>query len=111
MMRLNAKIVCAAAMVLAACAGTLPEVSPAAVQRASALWPGIGDERLSAGRTLFIAKCSGCHSLPQPSLYSGDDWKVKLDEMAARAKLSREETEQIYQYLFSTAKQTSAARQ
>ena len=109
-MRLTGKIICAAAMVLAACAGTLPEVTSSAVQRASARWPGIGEEQLSAGRTLYVAKCSGCHSLPQPSLYSGDEWKTKLDEMAERAKLSRGETEQVYQFLFATAKQSSAAR-
>ena len=99
----------AATMFVAACAGSLPDVSPSTVQRASAKWPGIDESRLTSGRTLYITKCSGCHSLPQPSLYSGDEWKVKLDEMAARAKLTQEDKEQVYQYLFSNAKQQSSS--
>ena len=53
----------------------------------------------SKGEELYYEKCAGCHRLYQKSELSVDEWKVKLDEMAKRAKLDDEEKRLVLTYL------------
>jgi hypothetical protein len=54
---------------------------------------------LSAGRDLYIAKCSGCHSLHLPQQYTAATWDTILTNMNPRAKVNPKEAEQIRAYL------------
>lgn len=57
--------------------------------------PGITMERLSAGKKIYILKCSGCHALKNPSLYSVDKWEPILQKMFIKAKLTDEEEKML----------------
>ena len=56
---------------------------------------------LIKGRTLYVDHCSSCHNLHLPNEYSAQEWKKKLDEMQAKAKITDPEKQLIFQYLVS----------
>ncbi len=57
--------------------------------------PGITMERLSAGKKIYISKCSGCHALKNPSSYTVDKWEPILQKMFVKAKLTDEEEKML----------------
>jgi hypothetical protein len=61
------------------------------------------DPQLRGGRQRYIARCSGCHALHDVHEKTGAEWHVALDEMAARAKLTAAERDEIERYLRSVA--------
>ncbi len=91
-------------LMVAACAGSIPQVSEHSVQRAREQWPEITTARLESGRATYVLKCSGCHSLVAPETKTAVEWKRGLDEMKTRAKLTEEETERVYEFLFANAR-------
>jgi mono/diheme cytochrome c family protein len=86
---------------LFACAGQIPRPTSLQAQWAAQRWPGVTPEGLAQGRTLYIAKCSGCHTLRVPTKYSEDRWPSLLDKMQKRAKISDDEKAQILHYVLS----------
>ena len=44
-------------------------------------------DALRAGRSLYVNKCSGCHSLIAPDRHSDVEWRQEVDEMVARKKI------------------------
>ncbi|MBF8296234.1 MAG: Cytochrome c [Bacteroidetes bacterium] len=89
--------------VLMSCAGTVPEPTLTHVEYASRRWPGTRLQDLSAGRQLYILKCSGCHSLHPPEELSGQQWEKTVPEMMMRARLMKEEADLIVRYLESAS--------
>jgi hypothetical protein len=85
------------------CVGSLPRPTPLQAQRAATRWPDATLETLQEGRTLYVARCSACHSLHLPSEYPADKWVGFVEEMASDAKLSAEQKERVIQYLVSAA--------
>lgn len=83
---------------LASCGGTPPVATAVDAQRAQV---ELAD--LDHGRTLLVAKCGGCHNVPLPSEHTARDWPIKLDEMASRARLDREQQRSIERYLIAMA--------
>jgi mono/diheme cytochrome c family protein len=94
---------CLAAAVVAAFAGacTRPVASPVAADArwAEQRWPGTTVVDLEQGRGVFVSRCSNCHSLPDPTQKSADEWPSAVDEMAARARLSDEDKARVARYL------------
>ncbi|MGE5496669.1 MAG: hypothetical protein ACM3Q2_01250 [Syntrophothermus sp.] len=86
-------------ILIASCAGTIPEPAQEQIQWASAKWPGTGKKELSEGRELYILKCSGCHSLRQPDSRSENEWRQIMPKMGKKAKLTDSEYEMILRYL------------
>ena len=82
---------------LAACAATLPPLTPKQVSWAGS--QGISAQEIETGRTLYVNKCSGCHNIVPPEKHSLDEWTGFLNKMAHRAKLEPGEKETIYKYL------------
>jgi hypothetical protein len=70
---------------LSACAGQVPHLTP----------------RFEGGRSLFITKCSGCHTLRLPQAYSAERWPGILDKMQKLAKITDEEREEILRYILA----------
>jgi hypothetical protein len=87
-------IALAVALVLGACVGAPPAVTPDAAARAHTTVA-----ELERGRTLLVARCGGCHRVPVPADHTARDWPVKLDEMATRAGLHRDERTLLERYL------------
>ncbi|MBK9985124.1 MAG: hypothetical protein IPP15_22665 [Saprospiraceae bacterium] len=56
-------------------------------------------ERLLAGRKLYVDHCSGCHNLHFPKEYTEDQWKSNLDEMQVKAKITDDQKQLILDYL------------
>ena len=65
--------------------------------------PRYQDPERSLGRERFIARCSGCHSLPDPRGCTPEAWGETLDKMTPRAKLTPEERRAVELYLRSAA--------
>jgi mono/diheme cytochrome c family protein len=68
-------------------------------RRAAARWPGTTVDDLEHGRAVYVARCSGCHALPEPSAKAPEQWPTVLGEMAARAHLSDEDRDFVTRYL------------
>jgi len=91
-------------IVLFSCSGTVPEPTLEHGAWAAKKWPGTNVQSLSQGRELYIVKCSGCHSVKPPSLFSDAEWDTLLPPMKKQAKLKNEEYEKIFQYVITMSK-------
>lgn len=80
-------------VVLAGCGMSPPRATAADAQRANVQLAELQD-----GRTLMVRKCGSCHAPPMPSDHTAGDWPQKLDEMAERSKLDRQQRYLIQQY-------------
>ena len=58
-------------------------------------------EDLTAGRSLYIAKCSACHGLYSVERYSDSEWDMQVRKMMTlkKVKLSPEENGRVVRYL------------
>lgn len=99
----------ALAVLTLACAGALPPVTPALVERAVGRWPDSSEASLKRGRRLFVDRCSGCHSLVLPREHSGEEWPDYLDAMSERARLTPQERELVLRYLLGQRGMTTPA--
>ncbi len=64
----------------------------------------IEQNKLLAGRNLYVQKCSNCHNLFLPERFTDEKWNSKLDTMQVRAKINNNERELIYHYIISHPK-------
>lgn len=92
-----------ALLTAAACAGALPEVTPAAESAYAVRWPTADAAQLRSGRALFIQRCSGCHSLPNPAKHDASGWDITLNKMSGKAHLDAAGRESILHYLIFTS--------
>ena len=61
----------------------------------------VRQEHLMQGRKLYVDRCSGCHNLHFPNEYTEQQWKMQLEEMQVKAKITDEQKELILDYLTS----------
>jgi cytochrome c5 len=59
---------------------------------------------IAQGKTVFETKCGKCHNLKRTIDYTADRWDGILKQMAPKAKLTQEETEQVAAYVKSNSK-------
>ena len=57
-----------------------------------------------AGRIVFANRCSRCHGLPETNLYTTTRWGTILELMAPRARLSKNEKQDVMAYVTAHAK-------
>jgi cytochrome c5 len=88
---------------LVACAPSAPKVTPVHATWASAQWPGTTSADLERGRTVFVAKCSGCHLPPAPDSLTPAQWPAQIAEMSERANLVADERTLIERYVIAVA--------
>jgi hypothetical protein len=69
------------------------------VTAARARWPDTSRATLEQGRSLYVRRCSGCHNLYVPSDYPASAWPEIVEEMSEKAKLDRDERDQVLRYL------------
>jgi mono/diheme cytochrome c family protein len=94
----------AGALVFAAsfgCTPALPEPTSADVVVAQREEPSASLEDLRRGRTLYLQRCGGCHTLRAPSEFKADEWQgqVRRMETAHGVRLSEPEESDILRYL------------
>ncbi len=51
-------------------------------------------DSLQRGRTLYVNKCSGCHSLHSVEDYADAEWEYHVEEMVALGKVKLDSAEQ-----------------
>lgn len=83
------------------CAGQLPRLTSEQIGRAAARRPGTTAGTLDAGRALYVAKCSGCHTLVLPRARPREAWPALLDKMQRIAKLKEEDKRAILDFLLA----------
>jgi len=88
-------------IILLSCSGAIPQPTIKQADQASQRWPGTNSETLAQGRQLYISKCSGCHSVKVPSLYSEAQWDTLLRTMGTSAKLNKDEYDKILHYVLT----------
>ena len=54
---------------------------------------------IEAGKNTFTARCNRCHDLPDPSKYTAQRWDGILSIMTFRARLTKEETDNVAAYI------------
>jgi hypothetical protein len=96
-----------AAVMVTACSGSVPRVSPEMALYAGSTWPDRDMAELEDGRRLFIVKCASCHNLPSPRDCTAEKWPEEMRIMGKKSKLSEDETERILHFLLA-ARETNA---
>ena len=54
---------------------------------------------IEAGKNVFTARCNRCHDLPDPAKYNALRWDGILSVMTFRARLTKEETNNVTAYI------------
>jgi hypothetical protein len=86
---------------LVACTGSIPK--PTALHRDWARSHYGKEKDIDRGYTLYVANCSGCHSLYHPSEYSDSAWAVVFPEMRQKSKLSDTDADLVLAYISSSS--------
>lgn len=61
-------------------------------------------EEIAIGKTIYEGKCSRCHDLREPSLYTAERWSSILQIMIPRARLTHDQAKHVTAYVMSNAK-------
>lgn len=69
------------ALLLAACAETIPQPGEGHARWAASHGLPSTLDSLREGRSRYVGKCDGCHSLYGPGKYAPEDWPSWLDSM------------------------------
>ena len=57
------------------------------------------ESMIAAGKTTFENSCAKCHDLPNPADYNDEAWVGIMNAMAPKAKLNKEESESVYNFV------------
>lgn len=91
-----------ASATLSGCGSAIPQPTAEHRSYAETRWQG-KNVNLDMGRDMYIEKCSGCHSLIEPSKFSEEKWMEEIKEMKVKAKLSDDEEFAILTYVLTEA--------
>jgi cytochrome c len=100
--------------VLTGCSAALPAPNAAHVARLRPSDPAVNLHDLERGRTLYVERCSACHTLKEPQRYSTDEWVASMRKMEVEEGVVLEPTEarDIERYLVAMSSPvTPGARQ
>jgi hypothetical protein len=92
------------AIALSACSTVVPRPTQDDGMWASQQWPGSTVATLAHGRDLYVAKCSGCHSLYAPTAVPPSRWPSTVDDMVQNAGLRPDERDLIVHYLLTASR-------
>lgn len=95
------------ALVAAAALGACAPRTPPRATSEDAIRMRVDLAQLERGRTLLVARCGSCHTVPAPSAHTPAEWPARLDEMAARSALAPAEQQAIEQYLVAVLTRTA----
>jgi len=95
-------IICLACILILACSkNNLPNIFRRDVEPPSSKTELSKDFVADAdrGKSIFENRCDRCHGLHEPIEFKADKWKAILTRMAPRARLSAEQTANVWAYL------------
>jgi hypothetical protein len=89
-----------------ACSTGFPSPGNAEVAALKARDPAVRLEDLERGRSLYLAKCSGCHLVIEPRKFAADAWPEKIQRMQneRRVHLAPDELSDIERYVVATSR-------
>ncbi len=92
-------------LVAAGCGSPIPHPTSAEVRALGPGEPGVRVEDLERGRSLYLAKCGGCHLLHDPATIAADDWPEHVARMQRekRVRLAPDQQTDIVRYLRATS--------
>lgn len=100
-------ILCAYIVVVAAVACT-PKASPSTTETVIPEAASVSSDQASidAGHTIFTTKCTKCHGAKDKAVASKsyEDLRPVLASMSKKAKLNKEEIQQVSAYVYANAK-------
>jgi cytochrome c5 len=96
-------LVAAGLCATAACAAALRQATPEDAVRLAPRWPGTTIADLQRGRSLYVRRCSGCHSLVLPRAFPAEKWPGLVDDMAEKARLDPGERDDVVRFLVVVA--------
>ena len=101
----SSALICSAALA-AGCGAASPVPRPTSsdARWAAEQWPEVDREELADGRSLYVRKCGGCHSLYTPAEVVRRDWPAQFIEMSETAHLTPDEQRRIERYLVSVTR-------
>jgi hypothetical protein len=65
----------------------------------------VDENVLREGRSLFVSRCIGCHTLPVVWYYAKSDWPGIVQSMAGRASLKPSEEKALVAYILAVRAQ------
>ncbi len=93
----------AGALTAAGCAAALRQATPEDAFRLAPRWPGTTVQDLERGRSLYVRRCSGCHTLILPGAHPAEEWPGLVDGMADKARLRPGERDDVVRFLVAVA--------
>jgi mono/diheme cytochrome c family protein len=96
-------------VLIAACAPGLPRPSGADTVFAHERRPSATLADLEHGRSLYVRRCAGCHTLKDPGAVKADLWPVKIADMQREhdVQLGAGEPDLIANYLYAMSRRAS----
>jgi hypothetical protein len=88
-----------------ACSASLPEPDASHVARLRVLDESVTLEDLVRGRSLYVERCSGCHTLKNPRALTSEAWvgAVRTMQLEEGVVLGPSEARDIERYLVATS--------
>lgn len=86
-----------------ACAAALRQPTPQDARSAAARWPDTTLKDLERGRSLYVRRCSGCHTLHLPSERRADEWPTLVEKMSRKARLTPDQRVDITRFVVALA--------
>ncbi len=95
---------------VASCAAALRQPLPQDVAAVSAQWPGTTLADLERGRSLYVKRCSGCHTLVLPQEHPPARWPRLVDEMVEESRLLGRDRDDVVRFLVAVASEPEPGR-
>jgi mono/diheme cytochrome c family protein len=91
-------------------AGAAPgPLSMASAELARSRWPDASVESLEQGRQLFLTNCHRCHSYPDRTAYTAEEWPSLVRRMGRKAHLSDAEAMLVLRFVLTDREARSGA--
>jgi mono/diheme cytochrome c family protein len=97
--------------VTAACAAALRHPLPQDAVLLAPRWPGTTLADLERGRSLYVRRCSGCHTLLLPGAHPPEEWPRLVDDMTTKARLGPRERDDVVRFLVALASDGGSAQE
>lgn len=85
------------------CAAALRQPGVQDAQAAATRWPGTTLTDLERGRSLYVRRCSSCHTLHLPSERAAGEWPGLVEKMSRKARLTPEQQLDITRFVVALA--------
>jgi len=95
-------LVCATSSACGPKSGAAPgPLSTTSTELARSRWPDASAESLEQGRQLFLVNCHRCHSYPDRTAYTAEEWPSLVRRMGRKAHISDAEAMLVLRFVLT----------